>query len=195
MIGENVGSQDQIWASYGGMNRVDFHPDGAFDVRPLIVSPKRRKDLAESFLLFFTGLSRIASEVAGRKIAKLHRRKSHIRRMVELVDEGEAILADETRPVSGIGEMLHEAWCLKRELADGITTRQIDAIYEAALDAGATGGKLLGAGGGGFLLFQVPAKRRNAVRERLADLISVSVNVDSSGSKIVVFEPDGSETR
>ncbi len=190
VIGENVGSQDQIWASYGGMSRIEFHGAG-FDVRPLILPPERRRELVGSLMLVFTGLSRIASEVAGAQIANLERRAAHVRRMMAMVDEAEAVLVDDRWPVTEIGPLLDEAWRLKRELADGVRNPEIDEIYDAARDAGAIGGKLLGAGAGGFMLFQVPAERRAAVRERLSPLIHVTFGIDASGAKIVVYEPGG----
>jgi len=191
VIREHVGSQDQIWAAYGGLNRIDFRSNGAFEVKPLIISPARSQELLGSFLLFYTGLSRFASTVAEKQIANLDKRGGHIQRMVEMVDDAEAIIAGDNRSIFELGSLLDEAWALKRDLADGVTNPQIDRIYEAALSAGATGGKLLGAGGGGFMLFQVPPERQAAVQERLDTLISLPLGIDSSGSKIVVYEPNG----
>jgi D-glycero-alpha-D-manno-heptose-7-phosphate kinase len=195
VIKENVGSQDQIWATYGGINRIDFHYDESFQVRPLIMSSERRQELLSSFLLVFTGLSRYASDVAKKKIANLEDRTAQIERMVEMVDEAESILADNKRPIEEIGALLHDSWQLKRELADGVTRPEIDAMYDAAREAGAIGGKLLGAGGGGFMLLQVPSHRLAAVKDSLAGHISLPLDIDASGSKIVVYEPDGLELR
>ena len=195
VICETVGSQDQIWAAYGGMNRIAFHPDDTFDVQPLIISAARRQELLGSFLLFFTGLSRIASDVAKRQIDNLPQRGSHIRRMTAMVGEAETILTNDSWDVAEIGTLLDESWRLKRELADGVTNPEIDEIYDAACAAGANGGKLLGAGGGGFLLFQAPPERHAKIREALHKLICVDVAPDTSGSKVVVYEPEGLETR
>lgn len=195
VIGENVGSQDQVWAAHGGINRIDFAPDGTIDVAPVILTPGRRKELVSSSMLFFTGVSRIASEIAGKQIANLQNRAGHIRRMTEMVDEGLAILTGPGRPISQLGTLLHQSWMLKRELADDVTTAHVDEIYDAARAAGASGGKLLGAGGGGFMLFIVPPDKKAAVRQRLSSLIHVAFGIDTSGSKIVVFEPDGLENR
>lgn len=191
VIREHVGSQDQIWAAYGGLNRIDFRPNGAFEVKPLIISPARLQELLGSFLLFYTGLSRFASTIAEKQIANLKSRAKHIRRMVRMVHDAEEIIAGDNRSVLELGPLLDEAWALKRDLADGITNPQIDRIYDAAISAGATGGKLLGAGGGGFLLFQVPPERQTIVKERLAGLINLPLGLDYSGSKIVVYEPNG----
>lgn len=191
VIREHVGSQDQIWASFGGLNRIDFACDGGFEVKPLIISPERLEELLGSFVLVYTGLSRFASEVAEKKIANLNKRAGHIRKMVEMVDEAEAIIAGDNRSIFELGSLLDEAWTLKRDLADGVTNPEIDHVYDAALSAGATGGKLLGAGGGGFMVFQVPRDRQDAVRERLSGLVSLPLGLASSGSKIVVYEPNG----
>lgn len=190
VIRENVGSQDQVWAAYGGMNRIEFLRDGTFDVRPLIVDPTRRQELIGSFMLVFTGLSRLADGIAADKIANLDKRTAQIHRLTEMVEESTAILRG-TRPLSEIGHLLHESWQVKRELADSVTTPLVDEIYQAARDAGALGGKLLGAGGGGFMLFYVEPANRARVHERLSNLIHVNINIDQVGSKIVIYEPDG----
>ena len=191
VIREHVGSQDQIWAAYGGLNRIDFRSNGAFEVKPLIISPERSQELLGSFVLFYTGLSRFASTVAEKQIANLDARGGHIERMVEMVDDAETIIAGDNHSIFELGALLDEAWALKRDLAEGVTNPQIDRIYEAAMSAGATGGKLLGAGGGGFMLFQVPPDRQAEVKERLNTLISLPFGIDPSGSKIVVYEPNG----
>lgn len=195
VIRESVGSQDQVWAAYGGMNRIDFAGDGSFTVSPVVLGAERQRRLLGSMLLVFSGLSRNAPEIAEKKIANLARRERHVRAMVALVDEALGALADERRPLAEIGRLLHESWRLKRELTDGITTPHIDSLYEAAREAGAVGGKLLGAGGGGFLLFFVEPERRARVTERLAGLVHVGVDVDRAGSRVVVYEPDGLQNR
>jgi len=195
VIGENVGSQDQIWAAYGGMNRVNFFTDGNFSVVPLVMPPERRRQLLGHFMLFFTGLSRFATEVAGKKIANLEKHAADIHQMVAMVDEAQAILGDPGRDLADIGRLLHESWCLKRGLADTVSSDDIDSIYKAGRDAGAVGGKLLGAGGGGFVLFYVEPERQQAVREALTPLVEVRFGIDYAGSKIVVYEPNGLESR
>ena len=195
VIAEHVGSQDQIWAAYGGLNRIDFLKSGDFDVRPAILTAARRKELLGSMLLFFTGLSRYASEIAKKQIENLDKRESQLRTMVGLVDEAIDVLQSDDRPIREIGELLHQSWRLKTELADNVTTPEIDEIYEAARDAGAVGGKLLGAGGGGFMLLFVEPDKQPAVAERLKNLVRVNFDVDEIGSKIVVYEPAGLENR
>lgn len=195
VIGEHVGSQDQVWASYGGMNRVDFAPDGSFSVHPLIMHKARREELTGNFMLFFTGLSRIASTIAAKKIENLEKKERSVHRIRDMVDEAQAILGNPAVPLVEIGKLLHESWCLKKDLADAISTDQINGIYEAGRKAGAVGGKLLGAGGGGFMLLYVEPDHRRKVREALKNLIEVQFELDNMGSKIVVYEPDGLEMR
>jgi len=195
VIGEHVGSQDQVWAAHGGMNRIDFMADGAIDVMPLIVPPERRRQMLGSLMLVFTGLSRYADQVAAKQIANLDKRQNHIRTMVSMVDEASAILCDPNRPLADLGRLLHESWQLKRELATAVTTQEIDDIYTAAREAGAVGGKLLGAGGGGFMLFYVEPENRAKVQERLKTLTHVTFGIDMAGSRIVVYEPEGLENR
>lgn len=194
VIEEYVGSQDQIWAAFGGLNRIGFRTDGDFDVQPAILGADRRDELLGSLLLYFTGLSRYASEIAKKQIDNLDKRESHLNSMVAMVDEALAILQSD-RPLAELGDLLHESWQLKRELADDVSTAHVDEIYEAARDAGARGGKLLGAGGGGFMIFFVEREKQAAVKDRLKDLVRVNVHCDDVGSRIVVYEPAGLENR
>ncbi len=193
VIREHVGSQDQIWAAYGGFNHISFRCDGSYEVAPVILRLDRRRDLQSHFMLLFSGLSRYASEIAAEQIANLNRHTRHVHRMMSLVNEAVTILGEPNRDIREIGELLHESWMLKRELAAGISTPAIDEIYETALAAGALGGKLLGAGGGGFVLLFVEPAKRPAVRQALSRLIEVDFEVEGSGSRIVVYEPNGLE--
>ena len=195
VIGEAVGSQDQVWAAFGGINRIDFPIDGDFQVGPLIMSEERRQEILDHLLLFFTGLSRFASEIAQKQIDNFDHRQKHLKTITSLVDEAMNVVQSDGRPIREIGELLHQSWQLKRELADSVTTLEIDEIYDAALDAGALGGKLLGAGGGGFVLLFVEPDKQAAVKEILKDLVWVDFGIDDVGSKIVLYEPDGLENR
>lgn len=190
VIAEHVGCQDQIWAAYGGLNRIDFHPDGSIDVTPLVLARERREELQDHLTLYFTGISRLASEIEKQKVANFDAREANLRQMRAMVDEAATILTSPGRSLDELGRMLHESWMLKRDLSPNVSNPEIDEIYAAAREAGALGGKLLGAGGGGFLLLCSPPERREAVRQRLSRLISVAVRFDSNGSKIVVYEPD-----
>jgi D-glycero-alpha-D-manno-heptose-7-phosphate kinase len=142
-------------------------------------------------LLVFSGLSRYASDVAEQKIANIGRNERQLLAIQRMVDEAMALLLDEREPVHRLGEMLHESWRLKRSLAGRVTNDRIDEIYGAAMAGGASGGKLLGAGGGGFLVFVTRPERRAAVCEALRGLIQVSFDIDNEGSRIMVYEPNG----
>ena len=187
---EAVGSQDQIWAAYGGLNRIEFNSDGSYDVAPIVISAANKERLHSSMMLFFTGFSRYSTDIAVKKIANFGNKERELRQLHFFCDEAVKILQRCDGLVSDLGALMHDAWMLKRELADGVTTKEVDEIYQAGLDAGAIGGKILGAGGGGFMLFLVDPKNQKAVREKLKNLIQVKFDLDSGGSKIVVFEPD-----
>ncbi len=191
VIGENVGSQDQVWAAYGGTNLIEFRSDGGFAVAPVIMTAARRAEFEAHLMLLFTGFSRIASEVAGKKIQNLLARKRQLKAMRGMVDEGVTVLTDLSRPIAEIGRLLHQGWMMKRELAEGVTTSAINEIYEAARAAGAIGGKLLGAGGGGFMLLFAEPDRQAAIREALRGLVHVRFRLGAVGSRVVVYEPDG----
>lgn len=189
VIAENVGSQDQIWAAHGGFNRIDFHQGGGYAVRPVIMSTTRRARLLDHMMLFFTGFSRISSEVAKAHVDNLGARREHLKKMHGLVDTAFDHLQG-SGDVAEIGPMLHETWSLKRELTSKVSNDAIDEIYLRGRSAGATGGKILGAGGGGFILFFAPPERKAEVRKALEGLIEVSVGVDHAGSSIVLYNPD-----
>jgi D-glycero-alpha-D-manno-heptose-7-phosphate kinase len=191
VLKEKVGCQDQIWAAYGGFNRIDFHTNGNFNVSPIIVPPERRDELVGSIMLFFTGFSRFSSDFADEQVKNINNRQSQLADIRALADRAFDILRDSRTPLRELGKILHESWHLKRQLADSVSNNQIDEIYEAGRSAGAIGGKLLGAGGGGFMVFLVEHDKREKLRERLKHLVQVSVDVETGGSKIVVYQPDG----
>ena len=190
VIKEHVGSQDQVLTTYGGLNRIDFSRDDSFTVTPIILTKERILDFQNHMLLFFTGFSRISSEVAKANLENLERRKKDLLTMSAMVDEAIAILQNSNTPMDSFGRLLRRNWEHKRTLSDKVTTPAIDEIYQAGLDAGALGGKLLGAGGGGFMLFFVKPELQAKVRERLKKLICVNFRIDYTGSKIVVYEPN-----
>lgn len=195
VIQEKVGSQDQIWAAYGGTNLITFDQAGSFHITPLVMGADRRAELESHMLLFFTRFSRIAETVASKQIENLLSRERQLRCMRQMVEEAAAILQDTSRPISQIGRLLNETWRLKKELADCVSNGAVDDIYTAALNAGALGGKLLGAGGGGFMLIFAEPAAHVRIREALNSLIEVSFRIGSAGSRIVVYEPDGLEAR
>jgi D-glycero-alpha-D-manno-heptose-7-phosphate kinase len=187
VIKESVGSQDQIWAAMGGLGSITFHTTGKFELTPLIVSNERVKALNDCMMLFYSGQSRFASTVAAAKIENLPKREKQLHQMREFVDEGAKILQQANRPLDDLGRLLHESWKLKKELAPGVTTSKVDEIYEAGM---AVGGKLLGAGGGGFVLLFARPECHGEIRKRLKGLIEVSAKINSAGSAIVLYAPE-----
>ena len=190
VIGEAVGSQDQIWAAYGGLNKIEFHKDGKFSISPIIMGEKNYLSLESSLMLFFTGFSRVAPLIAQKKIDNFKNKEEELNMLSTLASSAASSLQDKNYDIKKIGELIHEAWILKRELAEGVTTKEIDEIYKEGLLAGALGGKILGAGGGGFILFVVPPENQANLQKRLSKLVHVKFNFDSVGSNIVVFEPE-----
>jgi D-glycero-alpha-D-manno-heptose-7-phosphate kinase len=191
IIGENVGSQDQISVAFGGFNRIEFHRNDSFDVAPVILPEHRRAELRSHLLLFFTGVSRIASEVAKSTINNLKNREKELKMMRAMVDEAISLLQDIREPIESFGKLLDASWQYKRSLSDRVSTPEIDRIYEAAMEAGSIGGKILGAGGGGFLLLFAKPEKHDAIRERLAGLIHVPFDFEDSGSRVVLYQPNG----
>ena len=191
IIEENVGSQDQISAAFGGFNRIAFHQNDTFQVSPIILSKKRFDELQSSLMLYFTGFSRFASEIAKSKIDNLKNRVTELNRMGEMVDEAIKILQAAETPVDEFGKLLDHTWRYKRSLSDKVSTPKIDQIYEEALKAGATGGKIIGAGGGGFLLLFVRPELQHKVKTQLRRLIHVPFRFENAGSRVVLYQPDG----
>lgn len=190
ILKEHVGCQDQILAAYGGFNTVEFHPDGTFDINPVILTKSRIEEFQSHMILFFTGFTRIASEIAKTHVDNLEQRKTEMQNMGKMAHEAVALLQDEKTPMSRFGTLLNEYWQNKRLLSERVTTAEIDEIYDAGIASGASGGKLLGAGGGGFILFVVKPEFRQRLKDRLNRLISVDFRLDFSGSKTVVYEPN-----
>lgn len=192
IINENVGSQDQISAAYGGFNRIEFKPGNApFHVEPIVLDVARNTELQDHLMLCYTRFSRIASKIAHSKISNFENRIKELKIMHDMVKEALQILQNPATSILEFGKLLHQAWLYKRSLSDKVSTPEIDAIYEAALNAGATGGKILGAGGGGFLLLFVKPELRARVAERLNSLVHVPFKFEHSGSKVVLYQPNG----
>jgi D-glycero-alpha-D-manno-heptose-7-phosphate kinase len=191
VIRENVGSQDQISAAFGGLNRIEFRRDGSFDVSPIVLPIERLAVLQSHLMLCFTGLSRIASDVAKSKIDNMDKRETELRHMSGLVDQAISVLQSKTAPIEEFGRLLHESWMQKRKLSDLVSTSEIDALYDAARGAGAIGGKLLGAGGGGFFLLFVRPEHQKEVREKLSRLVHAPFRFETAGSRVVLYQPSG----
>ena len=191
VIKETVGSQDQTLAACGGFNRVDFLPDGSLQLSPIVTKPERVKELQDHLMLFFTGFSRFASEIAKSKISNFEKKRQELFAMRQMVDEGIAILRNEEKDIAEFGQLLDQAWRYKRGLSNKVSTAAIDDIYESALQAGAIGGKLLGAGGGGFMLLFVRPELQAKVKEQLKSLLYIPFKFEGEGSRIVLYQPNG----
>ena len=188
VLKETVGSQDQVAAAYGGFNAIRFLPDGTFSVQPVYMTPVRMAHFKRHLMLFFTGISRISSEIAATFVGTLKDRASNINRFVEMVDEGLEILSG--GQLDDFGHLLDEAWQIKRSLSKSVSTSAVDDAYELAKGAGALGGKLLGAGGGGFLLVFVPPEHRYRVEKALKHFLHVPFDFEPSGSQIILYDPE-----
>jgi D-glycero-alpha-D-manno-heptose-7-phosphate kinase len=189
MIKENVGSQDQVLAAFGGFNRVDFSGEHRVELQRITVKSQRLDSLQNCLMLFFTGFSRTASEIAAEQIKQTYSKKRELTEMQRMVDQAINILNGDN-DLLDFGKLLHESWQLKRSLTNKIATPYIDYVYETATRAGATGGKLLGAGGAGFILFFVKPELQTAVKESLHGLLHVPFRFENLGSQIIFYEPE-----
>lgn len=194
MIGETVGSQDQATVAYGGFNHIQFLQNGEITVRPLVMSSERIQELNSHLMLFYTGIKRTAADVADSYVADIECKKSQLRIMSDLVEESMALLNCNCE-LSGFGRLMHEGWQAKRSLSRCVTNSEVDQLYESARNAGALGGKITGAGGGGFLLLFVHPERHKSVRQALNKLIHVPFSFDYSGSQIIYFQPEEDYSR
>lgn len=193
VLAENVGAQDQVAVSFGGLNRIDFQPEGSFTVQPLVCPPGRVAELESRLMLFFTGVSRVASEIAAEQVGNVPLHQSELMRMRAQVDEAISLLVDPDAELDAFGELLREGWQLKKSLSNRVSTLGIDAVYTRAIMAGALGGKILGAGGGGFILFYVPPNRRAAVSRALSTLVHVPFRFEREGSQLIFCQPAEAE--
>lgn len=184
VLKETVGIQDQIQCAHGGFNHIEIHRDGEYTVRPVVISTKRKALLERRLMLFFTGLQRNSSEIADAQVSNIERKETELKAIQEIVPK--ALEAVTNGDIGYIGHLLHESWMLKRELSDKVSNKEIDGLYTAAREAGAIGGKLLGAGGGGFFLFYVPEDRQAAVREAMGGLHDIPFKFENGGSQIVL---------
>lgn len=191
VIGEHVGSQDQVCAACGGFNMIEFTHDDRFVVRPLIVPRARQDELNSHVMLFFTGLSRFASEIAKSQIDNFDKKKADLQRMHEMVKEACLILQNPETPIREFGKLLAEAWERKRSLSDKVSTPLVDELYALAIKNGAIGGKLLGAGGGGFMLVFAEPRVQPAIKQALHQFVHVPIRFESEGSKVVLYQPNG----
>lgn len=186
---ESVGSQDQILAAYGGFNQISFLPSGEFSVKPMTLPSERIRELNTHLMLFFTGIKRTASDVAQSYVRDLENKEEQMRAMCEMVSEGISIL-NGREDITRFGKLLDESWQAKRSLSSKVSSSYVEELYDQARTAGAIGGKLIGAGGGGFMLLFVPPSYQKTVRETLGKLISVPFRFEFAGSQIIFFDPE-----
>lgn len=183
---EAGGWQDQIAASFGGLNRINFNADG-YEVLPVIISPERKQQLNENLMMFFTGFTRFSSEIQKANAQRKKDRTAQLKEMLALVDEAEHVLVDKKRDLDEFGKLLDHTWRLKRQTGAAVSTDSIDGLYEKGIQAGALGGKLLGAGGGGFLVFYVQPEKQEEVRKAMQDLMYIPFRFEDGGTRVIHY--------
>lgn len=187
ILQEHVGVQDQIETAYGGLNKIIINPNGDFQVNPMVLPTAQMNNLHDHLALFFTGISRTASDIAAEKIKFIPQKKQELHTMYQMVDEATHILSRGS-DITDFGRLLHESWMLKRQISANISPAFVNEIYEKARKAGAIGGKLLGAGGGGFMLFFVKPEDKPQLYEALKNLLLVPFQFESNGSQIIFYD-------
>lgn len=193
LCNEAGGWQDQIAASFGGFNRINFNRDGSYDVLPIIISPERKQELNNNLLMFFTGFTRFSSDVQKANSEDRQSKINQLKEMYSLVDDAESILTNPKRDLDDFGRLLDRTWKLKRQTGNAITTNEIDKLYERGINAGAIGGKLLGAGGGGFLVFYVNKENIEKVKEAMGDLMYIPFQFENGGTRVIHYTPESYE--
>lgn len=186
---EAGGWQDQIAASFGGFNRINFKDNG-YEVLPVIISPDRKKILNDNLMMFFTGFTRFSSEIQKANSLSRQEKKLQLQQMYRLVDEAEKVLTNRTADIDDFGRLLNETWQLKRQTGSSVSTDSIDYLYRKGLQAGALGGKLLGAGGGGFLVFYVQPDNQKYVRKAMEDLMYIPFEFEDGGTRVIHYTPE-----
>lgn len=189
LCAEAGGWQDQIAASFGGFNRINFSADG-YEVMPVIISPERKRRLNDNLLMFFTGFTRFSSDVQKANKQGYHDKTAELKEMLSLVDDAERVLTDKTADLDDFGRLLDHTWKLKRQTGAAISTDSIDALYSKGIAAGALGGKLLGAGGGGFLVFYVQPEYRESVMKAMSDLLYIPFRFEDGGTRVIHYSPE-----
>lgn len=186
---EAGGWQDQIAAAFGGFNRINFSADG-YEVLPVIISPERKKQLNNNLMMFFTGFTRFSSEVQKANASGQQDKTVQLKEMLSLVDDAERVLTDKNADLDDFGRMLDHTWRLKRQTGAAVSTNSIDELYAKGMAAGALGGKLLGAGGGGFLVFYVQPEYQEAVRQAMKDLMYIPFEFENGGTRVIHYTPE-----
>ena len=188
LCNEAGGWQDQIAAAYGGLNRITFQGD-SYDVQPIIIAPERKQQLNDNLMLYFTGFTRFSAQIQ-QSSKPLADKIAQLKDTLALVDAAERVLEDKFSDLDEFGRLLDTAWGLKKQTGSKVSTDGIDQLYEKAIRAGAIGGKLLGAGGGGFLLFYVPRERQAAVADAMDKLMRVPFTFENGGTRIIHYTPE-----
>ncbi len=186
---EAGGWQDQIAASFGGFNRINFDADG-YEVLPLIIAPERKKQLNQNLMMFFTGFTRFSSDVQKANFAGKKDKTAQLKEMLSLVDEAERVLTDKETSLDEFGRLMDHTWKLKRQTGAAVSTDSIDGLYAKGMAAGALGGKLLGAGGGGFLVFYVEPDKQEAVRKAMQKLMYIPFEFENGGTRVIHYTPE-----
>lgn len=186
---ETGGWQDQIAASFGGFNRINFSADG-YEVLPVIISPERKTQLDQNLMMFFTGFTRFSSDVQIENVSGKEERTARLKEMLTLVDEAERVLTDRHRKLDEFGRLLDYTWKLKRKSGSAVSSDSIDELYSRGINAGALGGKLLGAGGGGFLIFYVQPEYQESVRRVMNDLMYIPFSFENGGTRVIHYTPE-----
>jgi len=189
LCNEVGGWQDQIAASFGGFNRINFNGNG-YEVLPVIINPERKKRLNNNLMVFFTGFTRFSSDVQKANNVFAKEKKAQLKEMLALVDEAEAVLTDKERDLNDFGRLLDHTWKLKKQTGSSISTNSIDELYQKGIEAGALGGKLLGAGGGGFLVFYVQSEYQEKVMAAMRDLLYIPFQFEDSGTRVIHYSPE-----
>lgn len=194
LCNEAGGWQDQIAASFGGFNRINFNADG-YEVLPLIINPERKKQLNNNLMMFFTGFTRFSSDVQKANASSKEDKTAQLKEMLSLVDEAEQVLVDKDKDLDDFGRLLDHTWKLKRQTGSSVSTDSIDAYYKKGIEAGALGGKLLGAGGGGFLVFYVQPDKQESVKEAMKDLMYIPFKFEDGGTRVIHYSPETFELK
>lgn len=191
---EAGGWQDQIAASFGGFNRINFYENG-YEVLPVIISPERKKLLNDNLMMFFTGFTRYSSEMQKANDVTAKDKTRQLLEMLELVEEAEKVLVDKNSSLDEFGRLLDHTWRLKRQTGKKISTDSIDGLYEKGIKAGALGGKLLGAGGGGFFIFYVQPEYQESVHKAMQEMLYIPFEFENSGTKVIHYTPERYEPK
>lgn len=190
LCNETGGWQDQIAASFGGFNRINFS-NNSYEVLPIIISDERKEKLNNNLMMFFTGFTRFSSDIQEKNNKTSDNEKTaRLMKMYDMVDEAEDILTNKERNLDDFGRLLDDSWKLKKQNGESVSTNEIDKLYEIGIKAGALGGKLLGAGGGGFLVFYVQPEKQDSVMKAMKNLMYIPFKFENGGTRVIHYTPE-----